>query len=93
MSIISWLNRLQRVYFIKWGNMEEFYINTITFISQLDPLVKGLIVGILLMLDVLCIKTIIKDHVNAKKPTFKIGQYILLIVLIALTIFICIHAF
>lgn len=72
--------------------MKEFYIDTITFISRLDPLIKALIIGILLLLVVLGAKSIVSAHVNAKKPTLKIGMFILEAILIAITIFVCIHA-
>lgn len=73
--------------------MKEFYIDTITFISQMDPLIKALIIGILLLLVVLCAKGIVSAHVNSKKPKIKIGMFILEAVLVALTIFVCVHAF
>ena len=73
--------------------MEEFYINTITFISGLDPLVKGLIIGLLFILVIFCARNIIKTHVNPKKTIFKFGQFFILAILIAITVFISIHAF
>lgn len=93
MSIISWLIDKEIVYLVKWGVMREFYIDTITFISQMEPLIKALIIGILLLFVVLGAKSIVSAHVNAKKPTLKIGTIILEVILVALTIFVCIHAF
>lgn len=73
--------------------MEEFYYNLITFLSELDPMVKGLIVGMLAILVLFCVRNIIKVHVNPKKAIFKLSQFFLLAVLIAITVFVCIHAF
>lgn len=71
--------------------MREFYNNIITFLNSMDPLVKVLLVGILLILDIFAVIKVIKTHVAAKKSVFKIGQFILLAILIFLTIFICMH--
>jgi len=57
----------------------------------MDPLVKILLVGILLILDIFAVIRVVKTHANPKKPIFKIGQFILLAILIFLTIFICMH--
>ena len=73
--------------------MEEFYYNIITFLATLDPLVKALIVGMLAVLVILCVRNIVKTHVNPKKAIFKFGQFFLLAVLVALTIFICVNVF
>lgn len=71
--------------------MEEFYYDLITFLSELDPIVKVLLVGILSFLVILSIVAIIKTHVNPKKPVFKIGQFLLLGILIVVTIFVSVH--
>ena len=71
--------------------MEEFYYDTITFLSEMHPLVKCLLVGILTFLVVFSVIKIVKTHVNPKKSIFKIGQFILLAILIAITIFVCVH--
>lgn len=73
--------------------MEVFYYNVTTFIAGLDPVVKGLIVGMLLLLVLLSAKNIVKVHVNPKKFVFKLGSFIMLAILVALTIFFCIHIF
>ena len=44
------------------------------------------------MIDIMCIVQIIKTHVNAKKPVFKILQFIFTGILIGFTIFVCVHA-
>jgi len=49
------------------------------------------LVGILLILDIFAVIRVVKTHANPKKPIFKIGQFILLAILIFLTIFICMH--
>ena len=73
--------------------MEELYYNIITFLSELDPLVKGLIVGLLFILVIFSARNIVKTHVNPKKSIFKIGQFLGLGFLVALTIFVCVHVF
>ena len=73
--------------------MKEFLIEIKQFISLMDPLIKALVIGILLLLVILGAKNIVSAHVNAKKPKLKIGMFILEAVLIAITIFVCIHAF
>ena len=71
--------------------MEEFYYNVITFLSEMHPLVKVLIVGLLAIFVVFSVIKIVKTHVNPKKSIFKIGQFLLLAILIAVTIFVCAH--
>lgn len=71
--------------------MEEFYYDLITFLSELNPLVKVLLVGLLFMLVVLSTATIVKTHINPKKPVFKIGQFLMLAILVAVTIFVSVH--
>ena len=73
--------------------MEEFYYNTITFLSELDPLIKGLLVALLFILVIFSVRGIIKSHVNPKKPIFKFGQFLLLGVLLAITIFVAVNVF
>ncbi len=73
--------------------MEELYYNLITFLGNLNPLVKVLIVGLLFMLVVSCARVIVKTHANPKKTIFKFSQFFLLAVLVAVTIFVCIHVF
>ena len=73
--------------------MEKFYNDIITFLGTMDPFVKVLIVGMLAMLVFFSAKVIVKTHVNPKKPIFKIGQFFLLAILVALTIFVCINVF
>ena len=73
--------------------MEEFYYDFVTFLGGLDFIVKILIVGMLAILVFMSVKSVIKTHVNPKKPIFKIGQFILLAILLAITIFICINVF
>ena len=73
--------------------MEEFYYDLITFLGNLNPFVKCLLVGLLTMLVVLATIKIIKTHVNPKKSIFKIGQFLILAILIAIAIFVCINVF
>ena len=73
--------------------MERVYHDIVTFLGGLEPLVKGLIVGLLVMCIALCMRQIVKTHVNSSKKVFKIGQFILLIILVAITVFICVHLF
>ena len=73
--------------------MEEFYINLVTALNDLDPIIKCLIVGMLAMLVVMCVRNIIKSHVNPKKPIFKIGNFVLLGIIVAVTIFITVNMF
>ena len=73
--------------------MEELYYNIVTFLGGLDPTIKGLIIGLLFMLIIFNVRTIIKVHVNPKKTIFKISQFILLAILVAITIFVCVHSF
>ena len=72
--------------------MEKFYYDTITFIGGLSPFVKILIIGTLFIFDVLVVMEIVKTHVNPKKAVLKIGQFILLAILVAITIFISVHS-
>ncbi len=71
--------------------MKVFFNNLITSINNLDPLVKVLIIGLLLILDIMCVVQIIKTHVNPKKYVLKISQFLLLAILLAFTVFFCIH--
>ncbi|MBQ7884817.1 MAG: hypothetical protein IJ318_01825 [Clostridia bacterium] len=71
--------------------MKVFFNNIITFINGLDTFVKVLIIGVLLLIDILCIIQVVKTHVNPKKPVFKILQFIMTIIFILLTIFVCAH--
>ncbi|MBE7082255.1 MAG: hypothetical protein E7378_01060 [Clostridiales bacterium] len=71
--------------------MTEFINNLITGIAMLSPIMKALIIGILLILDVEIIILIVKTHVNPKKPILKIGQFILAALFIFITVFVCIH--
>ena len=73
--------------------MERLYHDITTFLGGLQPIVKGLIIGMLCILILLNMRSIVKTHVNPKKPVFKIGQFLLLALLIAITVFICIHVF
>ena len=73
--------------------MEEFYYNIVTFLVELDPLVQGLIVGLLAILVIMCVRNIVKTHVNPKKAIFKFGQFFILAILVAITIFVCVHVF
>ena len=73
--------------------MEEIYIDIITFLGGLNPMVKILIVGMLAILVFMSVISVVKTHVNPKKPVFKIGQFLLLAILVAITIFVCINVF
>ena len=73
--------------------MEKFYYDIITFLGDLHPMVKVLVIGMLFMLIVLCVRNIIKTHVNPKKTIFKFSQFFLLAVLVGLTIFVCINVY
>ena len=73
--------------------MEKFYNDIITFLGTMNPLVKVLIIGMLTILVFLTAKLIVKTHVNPKKPILKLGQFFLLAILVALTIFVCINVF
>lgn len=71
--------------------MRVFFNNVITFINNLDVTLKITLIGMLVILDVLCVNLIIKTHVNPKKMVFKIGQFVLLAVLLGITVFVCLH--
>ena len=73
--------------------MERFYHDIVTFLGGLDPTIKGLIIGVLCILIVLGVRNIVKTHVNSKKPVIKVGQFLLVAILVAITIFVCAHAF
>ena len=73
--------------------MEKFYYDVITFLGGLHPFVKVLIIGMLFCLVVLCVRNIVKTHVNPKKAIFKFGQFFVLALLVAITIFVCINVF
>ena len=73
--------------------MEKFYNDVITFLGGLNPAIKILIVGLLAVLVIMCVKNIVKTHVNPKKTIFKFSQFLLLAILVALTIFVCINVF
>lgn len=73
--------------------MEKFYYDVITFLGDLNPVVKVLLIGMLFMLVVLCVRSIVKTHVNPKKTIFKFSQFFILAILVALTIFVCINVF
>ena len=72
--------------------MRVFINNVITFINGLDAFVKVLLIGVLILIDLLCIIQVVKTHVNPKKPVFKIFQFVFTILFIAFTIFVCAHA-
>lgn len=71
--------------------MKVFFNNLKTFINNLEPILKVLIIGMLLIIDILCVMQIIKTHYNPKKFVFKIGQFVLLAIFLAITTFVCIH--
>lgn len=71
--------------------MRVFFNNLITSINNLDIILKITLIGMLVILDFLCIKLIVKTHVNPKKWVFKIGQFVLLAILLFSTVFVCIH--
>ncbi|MBO7527629.1 MAG: hypothetical protein J6T74_07045 [Clostridia bacterium] len=73
--------------------MERIYHDITTFLGGLEPIVKGLIIGMLCILILLSLRSIVKTHVNPKKPIFKLGQFVLLAILVAITVFVCIHVF
>lgn len=73
--------------------MEKIYYDIITFLADLHPAVKVLVIGMLFMLVILCVRNIVKTHVNPKKTIFKFSQFFLLAVLVGLTIFISINVF
>lgn len=73
--------------------MERFYHDITTFLGGLEPIVKGLLIGLLCILVFLCLRSIVKTHVNPKKPIFKVGQFFLLAILVAITVFVSIHVF
>lgn len=71
--------------------MNVFFNNVITFINGMDTLLKVLIIGVLLLVDILCVIQVAKTHLNPKKPVFKILQFIFAILFIMLTVFVCAH--
>lgn len=73
--------------------MERFYYNLITFLGQLSPIMKILIVGLLTIFVILTVVDIVKTHVNKTKPVFKPMKFIVLAILVAITIFLSIHMF
>ena len=73
--------------------MEEFYYNVITFWATMDSTTKMLVIGILSILIVLEVVKIVKTHVNPKKTIFKVGQFLVLAILVTVTIFITVHAY
>lgn len=72
--------------------MKVFFNNLITFINNMDTFLKVLFIGMLIIIDVLALIQIIKTHVNPKKFVFKLGQFLILALFVALTIFVCAHA-
>ena len=72
--------------------MRVFINNVITFINGLDTFVKILLIGLLILIDLLCIIQVVKTHVNPKKPVFKIFQFVFTILFILITVFVCAHA-
>ena len=73
--------------------MERFYYNLITFLGGLSSFIKIMIVGLLAMFIFLCASDIVKTHVNKTKPVFKPLKFVVLAILIAITVFLCIHMF
>lgn len=73
--------------------MERFYYNLITFLGGLSPFLKVMIVGLLAMFIFLSAADIVKTHVNKTKPVFKPLKFIVLAILVAVTVFVCIHMF
>lgn len=71
--------------------MNVFINNIITFINGLSTLMKVLIIGFLVLIDILCVIQVVKTHVNPKKPVFKILQFVMTILMILLTVFVCAH--
>lgn len=71
--------------------MRVFFNNIITFINGLDTFLKVLIIGVLILIDILCIIQVVKTHVNPKKPVFRIFQFVFTILFVAFTIFVCSH--
>lgn len=68
--------------------MKEFFNNLATAINNWSPLLKTLVMGLLLIMDILCIIQIVKTHVNPKKMVFKIGQFLLLALFLTITVYI-----
>ena len=76
---------------LKGENMKVFYNNVVTFINNMSPFLKTLIIGLLIIIDVLCVVQIIKTAGSSKKMLSKIGQYLLLALFLALTMFVTLH--
>ena len=71
--------------------MKVFFNNVITFINNIDPFLKVMIIGMLLLIDIMSVMQIVKTHVNPKKPVFRILQFFVAALFIGLTVFVCIH--
>ena len=71
--------------------MGVFFNNLKTFINNLEPILKLLIIGMLLIIDILCVMQIVKTHYNPKKFVLKIGQFVLLAIFLLITIFVFAH--
>lgn len=70
-----------------------FFTELITFLNDLTPLVKVLIIGMLTILICLSVVNVIKLNANIDKPKFKPLSIITCLLLIALFIFTCNHMF
>ncbi len=71
--------------------MEVFINNLITFLNGLSPFLKVLLVGLLIMIDVMCVINVIKSCIKKEKVVLNLLSFVLLALFLALSIFIFSH--
>ncbi len=73
--------------------MEEFINNIITFVSQLDPILKVALVGLFAILDILIIISFVKAMGKGDKIKIKVVTVLLFIICSGILIFLSIYSF
>ncbi len=73
--------------------MEEFINNIITFVSQLDPILKIALIGLFTILDILIIINFVKKLGKGDKLKLNIVNILLFIICSGILIFLSIYSF
>ena len=73
--------------------MQEFINNIITFVSQLDPILKVALVGLFAILDILILRSFIKTMGKGDKVKIKVTTVLLFIICSGILIFLSIYSF
>ncbi len=73
--------------------MEELINNLITFVSQLDPILKIALIGLFAILDILVVISFVKSMGKGDKIKIKIVTVLLFIICSGIIIFLSIYSF